>query len=77
VISQERLEAIVINAIKDGKNANQVAAGTGVPLARVQLMFHRVNGRDPVEANLETRAKSRRETGYRSRGAGHRRERPQ
>jgi hypothetical protein len=38
----------------DGKNAAKVARQTGVPLARVQLMFHKVNGKDPAEASSET-----------------------
>jgi hypothetical protein len=57
VISQERLEAIVINALMDGKNAAQIARNTGVPIQRVQATVHRLRGTDPGEANRRTQQK--------------------
>ncbi len=75
MISPERLEAIVRNELGDGRTPQQIARRTGVPLARVQLVVHKLNGTDPAAANRETRKKKRQERGYGSAGVAHRRER--
>lgn len=59
MISQERLEAIVRNGLMDGLNAVTIAKQTGIPLARVQAMAHKINGRDPAKASKDTRKKRR------------------
>jgi hypothetical protein len=59
MMSPERLEAVVINAIIDGKNADQVSKQTGVPVQRVQLAMHKARGKDPAEANRASRKNRR------------------
>jgi hypothetical protein len=74
MISQVQLEAIVTNAVSDGRNADQIARQTGIPLVRVQLMFHKVNGKNPATAAKETTKKRRQGKGYATRVPAHRRE---
>jgi len=61
MISEARLEAIVRDGLARGKNADQIARTTGVPAERVQRTMHRLNGRDPAEANRDTRHDKRKE----------------
>lgn len=64
MIGQERMEAIVINGLKDGKNAAQIARETGIPLPRVQAAMHRARGANPRQAARKTRSKRRQVRGY-------------
>jgi uncharacterized protein YggE len=61
MMSEARLEAIVRDGLARGQKAGQIASATGVPAERVQRMMHRLNDRDPEEANRETQRDKRKE----------------
>jgi hypothetical protein len=61
MISDLRLEVIVRNLLMDGLDAGKIARKTGVPPERVQQVIHRIRGRDPAQANRETRKYHRKE----------------
>jgi hypothetical protein len=61
MMSDTRLEAVVRNLLMDGLDAGKIARRTGVPAERVQRVIHRLNDRDPAEANRVTHQKHRQE----------------
>ncbi len=61
MISEARLEVIVRDLLADGLDAGRITRRTGIPRERVQLMVHRINGRDPADANRETVRSDRKE----------------
>ncbi len=59
MMSPERLEAEVRNLMLDGYDAARISRRLGVPIERVRLVVHQVNGRDPAKVAAETASKHR------------------